>query len=135
MARPIIDTGVLLALLDARDEHHGWAKQTIRQSPEGFDTCEAVITETIFHVRRSERAKHAVLAMIESNWLRILPVLPQSRVAVSHYLEKYHPRADYADACLVALHEKTGAEVWTCDKTDFQIYRTRVGAAVNLRMP
>lgn len=135
MPRPLIDTGLLLALLDARDEHHGWAKEAVCGQVEGFETCEAVLTELLYHVRASERAKHAVMAMIESGWLTVVPVLPRNLVAVAHCLEKYHPRADYADACLVALHEFSGAVVWTCDRIDFGLYRTRLGGRVALRMP
>ncbi|MCX6937249.1 MAG: hypothetical protein NTU80_05030 [Verrucomicrobia bacterium] len=135
MPRPLIDTGVLLALLDARDEHHPWAKQMAATHPQGFDTCEAVITELIYHIRASERAKHAVLAMIESQWLRIHPVLPKNRVAVSHCLEKYHPRADYAYACLVSMYEQFGSSVITTDKVDSTLYRTRLGNLIQTEFP
>ncbi len=133
--RPLIDTGLLLALLDARDEHHRWAKKVIAESPRGFATCEAVLSETFFHIRKSERAKHAVLAMIEADWLQIIPVLPRLRVSVAHVLEKYHPRADYADACLVALHEIHGAIVFTTDREDFGIYRSRAGGLIPTKLP
>lgn len=135
MGRPLIDTGVLVALLDAKDEYHDWAKVAIRRQAEGFETCEAVVTEVLYHVRTSERAKRAVIAMIESGWLHVVPVLPRNLVAIAHCLEKFHPRADYADACLLALHENSGAVVWTCDRTDFTLYRTRAGEAVALKMP
>lgn len=135
MPRPLIDTGVLLALLDARDEHHAWAKNAVALHLDGFDTCEAVITEVLYHVRSSERAKHAVLAMIEARWLRIVAALPQNRAAIAHHLEKYHPRADYADACLLALHEQSEAVVWTTDKKDFAIYRTRAGKPASALCP
>lgn len=133
--RPLIDTGVLLALLDSRDVHHGWSRKVAEQHPQGFETCEAVVSELFYHVRASERAKHAILAMIESDWLGIQPVLPRYRVAVAHGIEKYHPRADYADACLLALHEQTGLPVWTVDRQDFTIYRTRAGKEVAAHFP
>lgn len=102
--RPLIDTGVLVGLLDARDEHHEWAKNAVAAHRNGFATCEAVVSELIFRIQASSRAKSAVLAMIESGWLQVLPVLPLHRGAVARVLEAYHPTADYADACLVALH-------------------------------
>ena len=46
--RPLIDTGVLLALLDSRDSHHQWSKTVAALQPKGFVTCEAVISELFF---------------------------------------------------------------------------------------
>jgi predicted nucleic acid-binding protein len=80
-------------------------------------------------------AKSAVIAMIESGWLQIENVLPEMRVAVSRVIDAYHPHADYADACLVALHEQTGGLVWTTDHRDFSIYRTRRGDPVAAQFP
>jgi predicted nucleic acid-binding protein len=134
-ARPLIDTGVLVGLLDARDEHHEWARTAIAAQRDGFCTCEAVVSELIFRIQASARAKGAVFAMIESGWLQVIPVLPQQRVAVARVLEAYHPTADYADACLVALHEQSGSPVWTTDRRDFSIYRTRAGKAVAVKLP
>lgn len=135
MGRPLLDTGVLLAILDARDEHHDWAKAAIRQEAGGFITCEAVLTEVLYHVRSSERAKRGVMAMVESGWLKVVPVLPKNLLRVAHFLEKYHPRADYADACLLALHEESGVVIWTCDRIDFALYRTKAGARLVVKMP
>ncbi len=132
---PIADTGLIVGLLNPHDQHHEWATDQVRQRPKGFVTCEAVISEAIYLVRKSARAKHAVIAMIESGWLRVHPVLPEMRVAVSRILESYHPNADYADACCVALHEQTGGHVWTTDKRDFSIYRTRAGLPVPSIIP
>jgi len=133
--RPLIDTGVLVGLLDARDEHHAWARDAVGAHRDGFSTCEAVISELIFRIRSSARAKSAVLAMIESGWLQVVSVLPQHRVAVARVLEAYHPEADYADACLVALHEQGGVPVWTTDRRHFVVYRTRAGKAVKVVLP
>lgn len=134
-AGPIADTGLLVGLLNPHDQHHVWAKNHAQGNASGFVTCEAVISETIYLVRKSSRAKGAVIAMIESKWLKILPVLPQMRVGVVRILETYHPQADYADACIVALHEQHGGEVFTTDRRDFTIYRTRAGKAVTAVFP
>jgi hypothetical protein len=45
-----------------------------------------VISETIYLVRKSTKAKGAVIAMIESGWLNVLPVLPELRVGVIRIL-------------------------------------------------
>jgi predicted nucleic acid-binding protein len=90
-----------------------------------------VISETIYLVRKSTKAKGAVIVMIESGWLNVLPVLTELRVGVIRILETYHPQADDADACVVALHEQYGSKVFTTDKPDFIVYRTRARKAVD----
>ena len=135
VVNPIADSGILVALLNAHDQHHQWAKIHARENTFGFVTCEAVISETIYLVRKSAKAKGAIIAMIESNWLQILPVLPEMRVGVIRVLESYHPQADYADACVVALHEQFGGKVYTTDRRDFSVYRTRLGKPVTSVFP
>jgi len=131
----IADTGLLIALLNPHDLHHDWAKVEAKRCSTGFITCEAVISETIYLLRKSKKAKDAVIAMIESGWMNIVPVLPEMRVGVIRVLETYHPLADYADACLVALHEQYGATVYTTDRRDFTVYRTRSGDLVTAIFP
>lgn len=132
---PIADTGFLVGLLNPHDQHHDWAKKHALININGFVTCEAVISEAVYLVRKSTKAKEAIVAMIESGWLNILPVLPEMRVGVIRILETYHPQADYADACVVALHEQYGGKVYTTDQRDFIIYRTRARKAVDAIFP
>jgi len=132
---PIADSGILVALLNSHDQHHHWAAQHARSNVAGFVTCEAVISETVYLIRKSAKAKGAIIAMIESGWLRIVPVLPDLRVGVIRILESYHPQADYADACIVALHEQFGGKVFTTDRRDFTVYRTRSGKPVVAVLP
>jgi predicted nucleic acid-binding protein len=86
-------------------------------------------------VRKSSKAKAAIIAMIESNWLSVVPVLPEMRVGVIRILEKYHPQADYADACVVALHEEWGGRVYSTDQRDFLVYRIRAELIVDVVLP
>ena len=48
---------------------------------------------------------------------------------------KYHPQADYADACVVALHEALGGRVYSTDRRDFLVYCTRAGLMVDAVLP
>lgn len=73
--------------------------------------------------------------MIESDWLKVVPILPDMRIGVTRILEKYHPQADYADACVVAIHEEWGGPVYTTDKRDFLVYRTRAEKMVDIVLP
>lgn len=71
-----------MGLLNPHDQFHAWAKEVAAASTGGFLTCEAVISEAVFMVRKSSKAKAAIIAMIESDWLRVVPVLPAMRVGV-----------------------------------------------------
>lgn len=133
--QPIADTGLIVGLLNPHDQFHNWAREVAADTHGGFLTCEAVVSEAIFMVRKSSKAKAAIIAMIESDWLRVVPVLPKMRVGVIRILEKYHPQADYADACVVALHEEWGGRVFTTDRRDFLVYRTRAELMVDVALP
>lgn len=133
--QPIADTGLIVGLLNPNDQHHAWSRESAFNIVGGFLTCEAVISEAIFLVRRSSKAKSAILAMIESDWLKVVPILPDMRIGVTRILEKYHPQADYADACVVAIHEEWGGPVYTTDKRDFLVYRTRAEKMVDIVLP
>lgn len=133
--QPIADTGLIVGLLNPHDQFHSWAKEVAADVSGGFLTCEAVVSEAVFMVRRSSKAKAAIIAMIESDWLRVVPVLPEMRVGVIRILEKYHPQADYADACVVALHEEWGGRVYSTDQRDFLVYRTRADLMVDVVLP
>lgn len=126
---------MIVGLLNPHDQFHSWAKEVAADVAGGFLTCEAVVSEAVFMVRRSSKAKAAIIAMIESDWLRVVPVLPEMRVGVIRILEKYHPQADYADACVVALHEEWGGRVYSTDQRDFLVYRTRADLMVDVVLP
>lgn len=49
----IVDAGPLVALLNRRDAHHGWATGRFQAYSDPLLTCEAVLSETAFLVRRA----------------------------------------------------------------------------------
>jgi predicted nucleic acid-binding protein len=57
----IVDTGPLVALLDSREPHHAWARETLRSLQTPLHTCEAVLSEACFllpHVPPISQAAH-----------------------------------------------------------------------------
>src|SRR5437763_15127995 len=46
----IADTGFLVAFARSRDMHHDWATRVAEEVTEPLLTCEAVLTETAFHL-------------------------------------------------------------------------------------
>jgi predicted nucleic acid-binding protein len=48
----LVDSGALAALLDAREEHHAWARETLLRQRKPWLTCESVLSETLFLLRK-----------------------------------------------------------------------------------
>lgn len=44
----LVDSGVLVALLDPREEHHEWATEALLTASQPWLTCEAVFSEALF---------------------------------------------------------------------------------------
>jgi predicted nucleic acid-binding protein len=89
-------------------------------------TCEPVITEAIYLLRRLSGAPHAILATIQEGQLKIPFQLAHGVDEVLAYYTKYRDTpCDFADACLIAMadHLNTG-DILTLDG-DFKHYRWR----------
>lgn len=124
MKRFIVDTGPLVALLNARDTHHTWASETLDQLEPPLRTCEAVLSEACFLVRGVKGGPDAVLALVSRGI-----VLPDFRLAselepVRKLMTKYATvPMSLADACLVRMTElNRGTTVLSLDR-DFRVYR------------
>jgi uncharacterized protein len=120
ISEAIMDTGPLVAALSAKDAFHGWAGAIFRDLPLPCLTCEAVLSEAFFRLRKDDRATGALCEMIDESAFKVLPV--RTLGAVARYIGRY--RVDFADACLVALSEQfPAAIVVTIDRRDFTVLR------------
>jgi predicted nucleic acid-binding protein len=124
MKRIVVDTGPLVAFLNARDRHHVWARETLDELEPPLVTCEAVLSEACFLVRQLKGGPDAVLALVSRGI-----VVPEFRLAaelepVRRLMTKYATvPMSLADACLVRMTELDGrATVLTLDQ-DFRVYR------------
>ncbi len=132
----IADTGIIVALLDKKDEWHEWTLEQMRVMAVPFLTCEAVITETCFLVAHLPDGKQKVLQLISRGVLQIDFSLSNEIEAIENLMKKY---ADVpmglADACLVRLCElHENSVVFTVDG-DFMIYRKNGRQAIPLIIP
>ncbi len=120
----IIDTGPLVAFLDRDEKHHRWTVKQIDNLTAPLLVCEAVLTETIFLLKRSPLAQIAVINLLQNGALAIKFSLAENALPVKALLNKYSDNGiSLADACLVRMAELNGAHyVFTLD-SDFQIYR------------
>ena len=126
----IVDTGPLVALFHARDEHHEAAKAVLESSRALLVSTWPVVTEACHVLGRD--GKRALLALIRRGGLRIEALSVEDVPRLDELLARYE-RMDFADATLVLLAEKTGlTEIFTIDRRDFEQYRTRAGRRFRL---
>lgn len=126
----IVDTGPLVALFHARDQHHEAAKAVLESSPAVLVTTWPVITEAC-HVL-GQAGKRALLTFIRRGALRLESLSVEDVPGLDHLIARY-ARMDFADATLVLIAEKTGiTEIFTIDRRDFEAYRTPSGRRFKL---
>ena len=120
----LLDTGVIVALLDRSEEGHERCVRALSETAATLVTCEAVIAESCYLVRGMKGAPGAVLENVERGIFAIPLWLDASAKSIRRLLGKYADvPIDLADACLVhlATELKTG-RILTLD-SDFLIYR------------
>ena len=119
----LLDTGVIVALLDRSEKFHKACAQTVREVEAPLVTCEAVITESCYLLRNLSGASEAVIENITAGIFQV-PFQLSRDTGVKQVLRKYKDRQiDLADACLIRLADEFGtADILTLDQ-DFAIYR------------
>ncbi len=131
----LLDTGPIVAYLRDDDEWHQWSIATLSNLTGQFFTCDAVVTEAAHLLRQLPCGYDALLGMIETGHLLVLPVLPAEASALRTLRRKFGQRMDYADACLVRLSElHDDCRVVTIDH-DFEIYRRHRRERIPLLAP
>ncbi|MGH9413411.1 MAG: type II toxin-antitoxin system VapC family toxin [Terriglobales bacterium] len=126
MTPVLLDTGVIVALLDRRERLHHRCVSALSGLTRTLATCEAVIAESCYSLRGLPGAPEAVLGNVESGAFALPFAISHSAAAVRALMKKYRDvPADFADACLIQLADEldTGA-ILTLD-ADFRLYRWR----------
>ena len=136
MARVLVDTGPLVAILDASDSFHDWAATNLKAVQPPLITCEAVLSEVCFLLRRKPKALAAILLLLERRILEIRFSLAQEIDPVFGLLTRFKDvPMSLADGCLVRLSElNPECLVFTLDN-DFQIYRRHRRQKIPLLIP
>jgi len=118
----LVDTGPLVAAIDAGDLHHAWAKAMLPSLSGRFITCEAVATEAAHLLDNDPVAMTALHGFLKR--MEIVSILRDELDQVFARLKQYAPRMDLTDGCLVALAARDAdAIVLTTDTRDFSAYR------------
>ena len=101
-----------------------------------FLTCEAVISESLFLLRRARQGVPTLLNMLQEDLVRLSFRCDDHLDAVTRLIAKYHNvPMSLADACLVRMSElHDGARVFTLD-ADFRLYRRHSRQTIPLIFP
>jgi predicted nucleic acid-binding protein len=120
----LLDTGVIVALLDSGEKTHRACAEAIHAAVAPLITCEAVIAESCYLLRNSPGAPEAIIDNVVAGIIQIPFQLSKESASVRQILRKYRDRKiDLADACLIHLAEEFEApDILTLDR-DFTIYR------------
>jgi predicted nucleic acid-binding protein len=120
----LLDTGPLVALLVRTDRWHEWAVETSKRAPATVHTCDAVISEALFLLKRAGHDVAGLFGLVEVGFLRSGFDFHAEYRHVRDLMRRYRERPmAFADACLVRMAEiKADACIWTLDK-DFGVYR------------
>ena len=136
MSEILVDTGPLVAYLDRSDRDHTWAKQTFMHISRPLLTCEAVIAESLFLLRRGGIEPDGLLNLINRGL-----VLPNFRLdaeiaSIQQLMKSYrNVPMSLADACLVRMAEiYESSAIMTLD-SDFTIYRKSRRKVIPLMRP
>jgi len=129
----LLDTGAIVALLDRSEKHHARCAAIVADLGQPLVTCEAVIAETCYLLRRISGAAETVLENVARGVFQLPFQLSRSAFPVRNIMRKYRDQpADFADACLIHLADEldTG-DILTLDR-DFELFRWRKSRAFNL---
>jgi predicted nucleic acid-binding protein len=120
----LLDTGVIVALLDRSEKYHHACAAAIRDLDAPLITCEAVLAESCYLLRNLPGAPEAVIENVAAGIFQVPFQLSREATGVKQVLRKYRDRRiDLADACLICLADEFGtADILTLDK-DFEVYR------------
>jgi uncharacterized protein len=120
----LLDTGVIVALLDRSERAHQHCAKTVRELQSPLVTCEAVLAESCYLLRNLPGAAEVVIENVLAGIFQIPFYISKEAAGVKQVLRKYRDRKiDLADACLILLaNEFETADILTLDG-DFAIYR------------
>lgn len=134
--RIALDTGPLVAWLDADDQWHREATQMTRNLRPPFLVCEPVLAEACFLLQGQPNALRQLGNWVKAGYLRILFRLSDHAERIFALMEKYRdPPMSLADGCFVCMIESgIGDSVFTLD-AHFRIYRHSGRRMVPVLMP
>ena len=132
----LVDTGVLIALIDPDTREHQWAQDWAKLLPQPFQTSEPVLTETAFLLARDGFDADELFALAEAGVIQVGLRFEDERASLRQLMARYrNVPMSLADATLVRLAELNDqSRVFTLD-ADFRIYRRHRSKLIPVLMP
>jgi predicted nucleic acid-binding protein len=120
----ILDTGPLVALLNAGDAHHHWAVEQFAALKPPLRVCEAVVSETQFLLQERGGDPLIVIHSMVSGVLKLEFSASDHLNRIVQLQRSYRTLPmDFADACIICMAEGcNNPRVVTLD-SHFRIYR------------
>jgi predicted nucleic acid-binding protein len=132
----LLDTGPWVAFLSRNDTHHKWAVEQFRWFPPPLLSCEAVVAETCFLLKRSGFDPSLPLQFIERGVVQLPFVLQEQIGSISSLFKRYeNVPASLADAALIRLAEINDSPLLITTDSDFHIYRRHGRQTIPLVTP
>ncbi len=128
MSSWLLDTGPLVAYLDARDSAHAEVVACLDRFTGDLFTTSAVITEAMHFVTSSREGPRLLAEFVAASRLTVFDFTqPATLSEAAGLMEKYSDLPmDFADATLVLLAEQLEViEVLSLDRRGFAVFRTR----------
>jgi predicted nucleic acid-binding protein len=136
MTRVIVDTGPLVAYFDRRSEHNKWVKEKFAQLHDPLFTCEAVVVETAFLMRRNSVNIDWLIDSLRRGMIRCDFDLAEEIEAIGQLFHRYDDRPiSIAEASLVRMSELHPESIVLTFDRDFLIYRRNGRQKIPLLAP
>ena len=125
VARGLIDTGAILALLDLNDPWHRPCLEAFSVMRLPLVTSAAVLAEVFHLVGDGRRALEDAWSFVRSGAVTLAPIADDDLPSLQVLMIRYRDRPmDFADATLVHIAQRESlTEVFTIDHDDFETYR------------
>jgi uncharacterized protein len=132
----LIDTGPLVTFLAAGLKHHDWVREQWKRLRPPLLTCEPVLTEAAFLLKREGRETDPLFALCERGVLRTGLRVEDQLMDLRALMRRYRERPlSLADACLVRLAELHPAGVIFTLDANFRSYRRHGSKVIPVLMP
>ena len=130
----LVDTGPVVAILLASDEHHGACVEQLHHIRGPLLTCWPVITEAAWLLRAYPRAIRKLLASFHGRPFELVALGETDLPGIAGILVKYAGLGiQLADASLAHLANREGIEtMFTLDRRDFGVLRLAHGKKLRL---
>ncbi|MGH9853318.1 MAG: type II toxin-antitoxin system VapC family toxin [Blastocatellia bacterium] len=132
----LLDTAPLVALLSEQDQYHAWAIAQVNAVKPPLLTCEAVLSEAHFLLRRYSGSPKPLTDLVFSGLVQLAFHLDEEMEAVALLMKHYaNVPMSLADACLVRMSELYSDSVVLTTDSDFNIYRRHRRQVIPTLMP